>query len=125
VVGRQRPRRGPGSLNHYSKAAVLSFLYTHVAGIRLSEHPKADEAAYRHVTIAPVPGGGLDWAQASLHTPQGLLSSAWRIVDGDFVLDVSLPPGTRARVELPNGTVLAAECGQRTFSVPLQQSVRA
>ncbi|MGY3317692.1 family 78 glycoside hydrolase catalytic domain [Arthrobacter sp. TE12232] len=114
-----------GSLNHYSKAAVLSFLYTHVAGIRLSEHPTADDAAYRHVTIAPVPGGGLDWAQASLHTPQGLLSSAWRIVDGDFVLDVSLPPGTRARVELPNGTVLAAEGGQRTFSVPLQQSVRA
>jgi alpha-L-rhamnosidase len=26
-----------GSLNHYSKAAVLSFLYTHVTGIRLAE----------------------------------------------------------------------------------------
>ena len=61
-----------GSLNHYSKAAVLSFLYTHVAGIRLNDQPTADEAGYRFVTIAPVLGGGLEWAQASLQTPHGL-----------------------------------------------------
>ena len=52
-----------GSLNHYSKAAVLSFLHTHVAGIQLNDQPTADEAGYRFVTIAPVPGGGLEWAR--------------------------------------------------------------
>ena len=114
-----------GSLNHYSKAAVLSFLYTHVAGIRLNDQPTADEAAYRFVTIAPVLGGGLEWAQASLQTPHGLLSSAWRINDGDFVLDVQIPPGTRARVELPDHSVLEAEAGHRTFNVPLHRTVSA
>ena len=114
-----------GSLNHYSKAAVLSFLYTHVAGIRLNDQPAADEAAYRFVTIAPVLGGGLEWAQASLQTPHGLLSSAWRINDDDFVLDVRIPPGTRARVELPDHSVHEAEGGHRTFNVPLHRTVNA
>ena len=44
-----------GSLNHYSKAAVVSFLYTHVAGIRLDEVPDAATAAFRRVRIAPCP----------------------------------------------------------------------
>ncbi|KNH17885.1 alpha-L-rhamnosidase [Arthrobacter sp. ZBG10] len=114
-----------GSLNHYSKAAVLSFLYTHVAGIRLGEQPTEAEAAYRHVTIAPVPGGGLGWARASLATTRGPLSSAWRIVDSTFILDIEVPPGTRARIELPDGAVLDIGAGQRTFSVPLHQSVPA
>jgi alpha-L-rhamnosidase len=48
-----------GSLNHYSKGAVGSFLYTHLAGIRLPENPAQEEAAYRHLTIAPRPGGGI------------------------------------------------------------------
>ena len=42
-----------GSLNHYSKAAVVSFLYTHVAGIRLDEVADAASVAYRRVRIAP------------------------------------------------------------------------
>ena len=57
-----------GSLNHYSKAAVVSFLYTHVAGIRLDAVPDASTAAYRRVRVAPVLGGGLTWARASIET---------------------------------------------------------
>jgi alpha-L-rhamnosidase len=34
-----------GSLNHYSKGAVVSFLYSHVAGIRLPENPAPELCA--------------------------------------------------------------------------------
>ena len=92
-----------GSLNHYSKGAVLSFLHSHVAGIRLDPVPDAAAAGYRRVRIAPVPGGGITWAEASLDTPLGRLASSWRIADGWFSLDVEVPPGSIATVELPDG----------------------
>ena len=114
-----------GSLNHYSKAAVLSFLYTHVAGIRLGERPGVDEAAYRRVTISPVVGGGLTWAAASIETPRGSIASAWRLTEGEFVLDVRIPPGTLATVELPDGTVAEADGGEHTFTAALPTRMRA
>ena len=60
-----------GSLNHYSKAAVVSFLYTHVAGIRLDAVPDAASAAFRRVRIAPVPGRRTDLgARIDRHAPR-------------------------------------------------------
>ena len=47
------------SLNHYSKGAVISFLYQYVSGIQLV----GNEPAYRRFRVAPQPGGGLTWAE--------------------------------------------------------------
>ena len=102
-----------GSLNHYSKAAVVSFLYTHVAGIRLDAIPDAASAAFRRVRIAPVPGGGLTWARASIDTPaRPGRARRWRL-DGDaFALDVDIPEGTTATVDLPDGAAHTVTAGQ-------------
>ena len=105
-----------GSLNHYSKAAVVSFLYTHVAGIRLDEVPDAATAAFRRVRIAPVPGGGLTWARASIDTPQGLIRSEWRLDDGVLTLEVEIPAGTLATIALPDGTSRDADRGIHLFT---------
>jgi alpha-L-rhamnosidase len=91
-----RPR---DSLNHYSKGAVISFLHTRVAGIRLLD----DYAGYRRFAVAPLPGGGLTWAEASLDTPYGRIESRWRRTAGRLELDVRVPPGTAAQVTLPDG----------------------
>ena len=93
-----------GSLNHYSKGAVASFLHTHVVGIRLPEDPSRDESGYRHVRIAPVVGGGLTQAASTLGTPLGELRVAWRIAAGHFTLDATLPAETTADIELPDGS---------------------
>lgn len=86
------------SLNHYSKGAVISFLHTHTAGIRIIE------PGYRRFLIAPQPGGGLNWAEAVHDSPYGRIESSWR-VDGEvFHLTVTAPPGTTAEVVLPDGT---------------------
>lgn len=108
-----------GSLNHYSKGAVLSFLHSHVAGIRLDPVPDAATAGYRRVRIAPVPGGGVTWAEASLDTPLGRLASSWRIADGSFWLDVEVPPGSIATVELPDGERHEVGQGMHAFRHPV------
>ena len=91
---------GKGSLNHYSKGAVISFLHTHVAGLR----PVPHVPAWREFEVRPSPGGGITAAQARLDTPRGPIGAAWRIEDGLFTLDVQVAPGTHARVTLPGGT---------------------
>lgn len=91
---------GSGSLNHYSKGAVVSFLHTHVAGIRpLDDHP-----AYERFVVAPVPGGGLTWARAHHDSPQGRIESAWSLVGDRFSVTVTVPAGSTAQLRLPDGS---------------------
>ena len=96
---------GEGSLNHYSKGAVVSFLHRYIAGLR----PIPGSPAYRRFAVRPRPGGGITAAEARLDTPYGPIASSWRL-DGDtFLLTVEVAPGTEAEVTLPDGT--ARTCG--------------
>jgi alpha-L-rhamnosidase len=108
-----------GSLNHYSKGAVGSFLYTHLAGIRLPEDPAPEETAYRRVTIAPQPGGRITSAGAAVVTPQGRISVSWTLQHGQFTLEVDLPDGVRAAVVLPDGSSRPVFGGRHQFSCQL------
>jgi alpha-L-rhamnosidase len=85
------------SFNHYALGAVADWLHRHVAGLA----PAAP--GYRAVTIRPRPGGGLTHASARLNTPYGLARSSWRIADGQFHLEVVLPPNTSGEVIWPDG----------------------
>ena len=100
-----------GSLNHYSKGAVVSFLHRYVGGIRLLD----DAPAYRRLQIEPMPGGGITSAHATHDSPFGRIESSWR-VDGDrFTLDVTIAPGTTAEICLPDGRHLEAQPGQSSY----------
>ncbi|UDY34908.1 glycoside hydrolase family 78 protein [Dermatobacter hominis] len=92
---------GLGSLNHYSKGAVVSFLHRYVAGIR----PIEGARAYRRFRIEPIVGGGLTSAEAELDSPRGRIRSAWELDDGVMRLEVTVPPGSQATVVLPDGTL--------------------
>ncbi|MFE5835529.1 family 78 glycoside hydrolase catalytic domain [Arthrobacter sp. NPDC056493] len=105
-----------GSLNHYSKGAAGSFLYTHLAGIGLPENPVEEETAYRRVSIAPQPGGGITSATAAVVTSQGRISVAWAIEHGQFTLELDLPDGVQAAVELPDGSSRLVAGGSHRFS---------
>ncbi|AYY12411.1 alpha-L-rhamnosidase [Actinobacteria bacterium YIM 96077] len=100
------------SLNHYSKGAVISFLHRYVGGIKLLD----DGPGYCRFEISPMPGGGLTWANTQHESPYGLLRSGWQIDDGTFVLDITVPPGTNARVVLPDGQTFEAEPGQARYT---------
>jgi len=111
-----------GSLNHYSKGAVASFLHTHVAGLRLPEFPDAAEAGYRSVRIAPVPGPELTSASTIQLTRAGRVQVGWRIEGGEFVLDVSLPADSTAVVELPDGAHHEVTGGEHRFSCRFERA---
>jgi alpha-L-rhamnosidase len=82
-----------GSLNHYSKGAVASFLHRYVAGLR----PTAP--GYRRFEVRPRPGGGIDRAGARHLSPYGPIEVRWET--GPTVLAVTVPPGTEATVHVP------------------------
>ncbi|MFD3308621.1 family 78 glycoside hydrolase catalytic domain [Streptomyces sp. NPDC058656] len=87
-----------GSLNHYSKGAVIAFLHRYVAGLRpLESHP-----GYERFVVEPVIDERLDWAEATLETPFGLVSSSWRR-GGDRVrvrYEVVVPPDTQCELRV-------------------------
>jgi alpha-L-rhamnosidase len=88
-------------------------MHTHIGGIRLDP----DTPAYRRFRVAPVPGGDLTWARARLESPYGPIATYWRKVDDEqFELEVTVPPGTTADVELPGGRVESAGAGQSRFT---------
>lgn len=103
---------GFGSMNHYSKGAVVTFLHRYVAGLRPDEH----HPDYERFTVAPLPGGGLTSAEAVHDARRGRVRSAWVIADGTFTLDVEVPPGAEAAVVLPDGTRSTVGPGAATFS---------
>jgi len=88
---------GMNSYNHYAYGAVGAWLYGRVAGIR----PDETAPGFKHVIIAPQPGGGLTWARAEIQTMYGKVLSSWRVDDGRFTLEVYVPPNATATVVLP------------------------
>ena len=100
---------GMNSFNHYAYGAIGEWLYRVVAGLDVDP----EEPGYKHVRIRPQPGGGLTFARAALNTMYGSASSAWELVDGQFSLDVTIPPNTHATVRLPHATLAqVTESGQ-------------
>ncbi|MEU8087083.1 family 78 glycoside hydrolase catalytic domain [Micromonospora sp. NPDC049101] len=84
--------RGLLSHNHYTHGVVAGFLTEYVAGLTPAE------PGYRVIDVRPVPGGGLTHASATVRTPYGPASSAWRVDGGTCTLTVTVPAGTSARI---------------------------
>jgi alpha-L-rhamnosidase len=103
---------GMNSFNHYAYGAIGDWMYRVVAGLDWDpEHP-----GYKHIIIAPHPGGGLTRARAALETLYGRASSAWEIKDGQFGLDAEVPPNTTATVRLPDGSTREVGSGSYHFA---------
>jgi alpha-L-rhamnosidase len=84
------------SFNHYSLGSVGEWLYRYVAGIDLGA------PGYGSIVIRPRPGGGLTHARGEYDSVRGRISSAWKIEDDRFVLEVAIPPNTTATVHVPS-----------------------
>jgi alpha-L-rhamnosidase len=84
------------SFNHYSLGSVGEWLYRYVAGIDFGT------PGYGSIVIRPRPGGGLTHARAEYDSVRGKISSAWKIEDDRFVLEVTIPPNTTATVHVPS-----------------------
>ncbi|MEZ4720391.1 MAG: glycoside hydrolase family 78 protein [Flavobacteriales bacterium] len=83
------------SLNHYAYGSVGEWFYSTIAGI------ESDGSGYKHIIIRPQPGGGLTWANAAYNSIRGPIKSSWRIDEGKYHLNISIPANTDATVYIP------------------------
>ena len=84
------------SFNHYALGSVAEWMHAHIGGL------EAIEAGWRRFRVAPVIGGGIDHASTSHVTPYGKASVAWKTSETGVELDVTVPIGATAVVELPD-----------------------
>lgn len=91
---------GMNSFNHYAYGAIGEWLYSHVAGLSIDP----DQPGYKHILLAPHPGGGLANAGVEFLSLYGKIKSTWRIEGNAFVYDVTVPANTTATVTLPGTT---------------------
>lgn len=111
--GKEDGGGGMVSFNHYAAGAVGDWLYRRIAGL------EPVSGGYRRFRAAPVPGGGLTSAEATVRTAFGYASSAWRLNGGTFSLRVEVPVSTTAEVVLPDGTTYDVDSGTHEFSCPV------
>jgi alpha-L-rhamnosidase len=112
---------GMNSFNHYAYGAIGLWMYGVVAGIRIDEaHP-----GYKHVLIAPRPGGGLTYARAAVDSVYGKVSSGWQIADGKLKLKVEVPPNATATVSLPGAKTEEVGSGSWEFESDAGSAAKA
>ncbi len=84
------------SFNHYAYGAVIDWVYRYVAG--LGSTP--DAPGYRRILVSPRPSTAVTWARASIDTRLGAASVDWRSDAGRLELDLVVPFGAEAVLDL-------------------------
>ena len=94
---------GIASLDHYSKGAVLEWVFSEMCGIKVSGE--------NEFTIAPKAGGKFTFTKCEYQSVYGKVSCGWVRENGKTVYTISVPANTSARIVLPDGerTVTAGE----------------
>jgi alpha-L-rhamnosidase len=85
------------SQNHFMLGAIDEWFGSGLAGIRQAE----GSVGFGRLLIRPAVVGDLTRAAASYDTPRGKVTSSWRREGGTLRLEVTVPPGASARVEVP------------------------
>ncbi len=83
------------SHNHPMFGSVGEWMYRALGGIR------AAAPGFKEIIIRPLPAGDLKWVDCSYNSVYGEISSAWKIENGKFRLDVTIPANTSAKIYIP------------------------
>lgn len=103
------------SFNHWALGSVAEWVWRTVAGL----NPSDAGPGWRHFVVKPVPGGGITWAKASYHSQAGTIASDWRVANGTFHLDLTVPANTTAEVVLPGRPARTVGSGTYRFETPM------
>ena len=101
---------GQASRNHIMFGDISAWMYQYLAGIA------PQSPGFKEILIHPRVVGDLTEAAAEHRSPYGLIRSAWRQTDGNFVLEATIPPNTSARIILPTQDIEAVQEGGRPLS---------
>lgn len=95
------------SLNHYSKGAVVEWLFSTMCGINV--------AGENHFVIRPLPGGSFTWAEASYRSVFGTVKVRWEKNGGKTMYTISIPANCTAEIRLPGGMTEIVCAGEYIF----------
>ena len=104
---------GTDSLNHYSKGALVEWLFSSMCGIRVDGE--------NHFTVAPKPGGHFTYADARYNSIYGIIESRWEKQDGKIVYTISIPANCEAEIRLPGGGIQTVGGGIHTYEEKYNQ----
>ncbi|GAA3768133.1 glycoside hydrolase family 78 protein [Plantactinospora mayteni] len=99
------------SFNHYAFGAIADWLHRVVAGIA----PAAP--GYREILFRPRPGGDLTHAAAAHETPYGRAAISWELADRTLRVEVVVPTGARATLDLAGEEPQRLGPGTHRFTV--------
>lgn len=88
------------SNNHCMLGHYMSWLYAGLAGIKQQE----GSLAFRKIVIQPQPVKSVKNVECTYDSPQGAITSNWKINGETMTMDVSIPVGATARVMTPTTT---------------------
>ena len=91
---------------------LIMWEYEYLAGIRPLK------PGFAEVELRPMPIKGLDYVDCSYDSVKGGISSTWKVEDGIFKWDISVPKGIRTEVYLPGkDTPEVVEGGKHHYEI--------
>ena len=98
---------GVASLDHYSKGAVVAWLFETMCGIRVDGE--------NHFTISPHSGGHFTYARAVYNSVYGKVESGWEKTAEGFKYTVTIPANCTAELRLFGKAPILLNSGTYTF----------
>lgn len=98
---------GVASLDHYSKGAVVAWLFQTMCGIQVDGE--------NHFSIHPHPGGRFTRAKAVYNSVYGQIESGWEKTADGWRYTVTVPANCAATLQLPEKEPMKLETGTYTF----------
>lgn len=98
---------GIASLDHYSKGAVLEWVFSKMCGITVAGENKFQ--------IAPMPGGSFSFARTSYNSIYGKIESGWEKTGSGWKYAVTIPANCTADIALPDGRKKTVGAGEYAF----------
>lgn len=99
------------SFNHYAYGAVFDWIF----GVALGIKPMIEAPGYKEVTICPNPDKCLGFAEASIESHYGKISSKWYYNDDKISFEFEIPEGVTAHITLPSGCKKSLTGGKYEF----------
>ena len=99
---------GIASLNHYSKGAMVEWLYKSMLGIKIKGENKFE--------ISPVIGEGIEYAKGKYNNIYGEVMVSWKKDNDTIIFDIKIPINTEATF-IYKDKLKSLEPGNHQFSV--------
>jgi len=103
-----KAQAGIASLNHYSKGAMVEWLYRSMLGIKVRGENTFE--------ISPVIGEGVDYAKGTYNSLYGEVAVNWKKQKDGVSFDINVPENTKTTF-IYNGSNKVLEPGKHQFKM--------